>query len=933
MSLTWIHGADHARCIPCDRDRDVEQLFTAQTSIGTPMRGTLCPTCGSVTVHGGEMQVEPDDVFVDHYLQSEAGIDTIVQNLYRVDRGPGTNFLDVGANYGFAVRYARDVLGWNALGIEPSYAGRRGARELGVEILDQYVTAETRLQRRFDVILASEVIEHVADPREFVVAMRAHLAPDGVLIMTTPAAEIVRPATESWAIQAVGPGGHLFLASAEALQSILSDAGFGSFAVERDGPTLYVAASVESGRSLTVASHGPSAQQVATFFASIEADPASPVTLRAAMSVRHYRTLVNMGHDAAADEAAMIDTVLSAHGINLADPAALSRRIAAGEPMPILVAPAAFACGMRRVVHRTEWAQAAAFFALAEASVADKRARFHTFDGDSRIIESAARQHRVLALLHTDPAAAASLWLHLVDSATAVEPAHWTVRLCVEASVLGHSSYVESMLDSLAHAIIELGADGRADSAIAGLDGAYLLSRAAVGRGDKWCATQWASVAEQMLDARRSILPAEWVDAAVDRFRGLRDEITPLQTEVIPSTVPMPGPEHEAMLWPEVSPAAEPGSISVIMALYRGERYVRDALDSIAAQSRLPGEVIVVDDGSPDNAASLLESVTLPFELRIIRQGNAGQSAARNTGIRAARGEFIAFLDQDDLWRPEHLEVLAETLEADPSLAWVFADFDLIDADGNTLIGSYLTETGVVLERRTAADTVRTDIMALPSASLMRRSALELVRGFDRRLSGYEDDELYLRLYRRGFAIAAQLRSRIRYRTHPANASSSVAFLRSRLVYLQLVAARFPATAHTPPIAEIAAPRLLQSTVSDYFTALTVGDDQLAREVAWAASQMLPLARDVTVKRRVGLALMMRPRTMRGTLSLLSRLPLGLRRRFLPPMIINAVGRVPSRRNRSSSWSIANDHRPRWIGLPRRSFANKTTEASPRTSR
>ncbi|MBX9472742.1 glycosyltransferase [Microcella sp.] len=912
MSLTWISGRRRARCIPCDAERNVETLFTAETSVKTPMLGTLCDSCASITVHGGELQSEPNDRFVDHYLQSEAGIDTILQNLYRVDRGPGTSFLDVGANYGFATRYARDVLGWNALGVEPSYSGRRGARELGVDILEQYVTAETTLGRTFDVILASEVVEHVPDPREFLHAMRVHLAPGGVLLLTTPAAEIVRPATEQAAIQAVGPGGHLFLASQDALRTMLVDSGFGSATVERDGPTLYAAAAVEPGLELSVTSTGPSHAHVAEFLGALAGDPASPGLLRAAMAVRRYRTLVNSGIDAVEAERDMVAIVAEVHGVDLADPRAVAQRIAAGEPLPIVISPAAFACGMRRVVHRIEWPEAVEYFALAEAAVADKRHRFHVFDGDSRIIEAESRAHRTLALLHTDPTAARALWSRLTDAGELIDAARWTVRLYVEASALGHRTLFDDALAPVATAIVELGEGGDESSTIAAIDGSYLLSRAAVSHGDRWCATQWASVAEQVLEARREGLPGAWTTAADDRLLGLRGEIGALQAEAIPSVVPMPGPAHEAMLWASSPVETVPGAISVIMALYRGERYVREALESIAAQTHQPLEVVVVDDGSPDNSVALIEKLTLPFALRIVRQGNAGQSAARNTGIRAARGEFIAFLDQDDVWRANHLEVLAQTIETDPSLAWVFGDFDLIDDQGHTIVSSYLTETAVVLDRRTVADIVRTDIMALPSASLMRRSALEQVRGFDRRLSGYEDDELYLRLYRRGFTVAAQPRTRIRYRTHSANASSSVAFLRSRLVYLQVLTEQYPAASGRAGAAEVAAERLLRSTTSEYFTALVAHDDALARTISWATERIIPLAHGVSSYHQLGLRIMRRPGLMRLGMRLAGALPTRMRRRLLPPLAAQAHDRLhPHRRGPASTIDLGD--RPVWM--------------------
>lgn len=915
MSLTWTSGRDRARCIPCDRDRDVDHVFTAETLFHTPMVGTRCRVCGSVTVDGGDVQGEPDDVFVDRYVQSEAGIDTILQNLYRVDRGAGTTFLDVGANYGFAVRYARDVLGWDALGVEPSYSGVRGSHDLGVEILDQYVTSDTSLGREFDVILASEVIEHVPDPREFAAAMRVHLAPKGVLIMTTPAAEIVRPENESWAIQAVGPGGHLYLASTEALRTILLESGFGSVTVKRSGPTLYVAASVEPGQSLGVASHGPSSEQVAEFLDSLQHDLASPTMLRTAMAVRHYRTLVNLGRNAVADESSMMSSLRDSYGIDLSDPVGLARRIAAGEEIPIIVAPAAFACGMRRVVHRTDWLGAAQFFALAEASVDDKRRRLHVFDGDSRIIEAQSRAHRMLALLHTNPAAAKALWRQLRADGQLIDPAEWTVRLYVEANAIGQGSLFADALAQVAQAIVELGAAGSESQSIAAINASYLLSRAAVAVGDRWCATQWASVAEQIAQARTDVLPSEWRESCAQMLLGLRGEIGALTPEAIPSVVPMPGPEHESILWAAASTETVPGAVSVVMALYRGERYVRHALESIAAQTHAPLEVIVVDDGSPDGSVALIESLDLPIDVRVVRQGNAGQSAARNTGIRAARGEFVAFLDQDDLWRPDHLHVLTESMGSDETLAWVYGDFDLIDGAGHTIVTSYFTETAVQHERRTVATIVHSDIMALPSASLMRRRALMTVRGFDRRLSGYEDDELYLRFYQAGFTMRPQPLTRVRYRTHDANASSSVAFLRSRLVYLQLLAERHPPTPTRDGAARVAAARLVRSSTSEYFTALVDRDHTLARTIAWAIMRMLPLDDNVSIYHRLGLRLMGNPRLMRAALLASRVLPGPVRRRLVPPMAAQALEEM--RPTRRTTATIDLSKRPAWMRIPR----------------
>src|SRR5690242_4967891 len=96
-------------------------------------------------------------------------------------------------------------------------------------------------------------------------------------------------------------------------------------------------------------------------------------------------------------------------------------------------------------------------------------------------------------------------------------------------------------------------------------------------------------------------------------------------------------------------------TVTCIVPVFNGERYLGEALDSIFAQGHQPLEVLVVDDGSTDGSAAVAKSYG--DRVRYFFQPNAGPAAARNLGLEAARGEFIAFLDADDLWHRDKLAI------------------------------------------------------------------------------------------------------------------------------------------------------------------------------------------------------------------------------------------------------------------------------------
>lgn len=671
------------------------------------------------------------------------------------------------------------------------------------------------------------------------------------------------------------------------LESVLTDAGFSTVRVVEEGVTTVVVATRGDGAAVggTVSHRATDAR--AEFCAMVARESGLPDDARLAMAVRHYRAVVNRGLDAREVERELFAWIRDTYGVDCSKPRSVDLERLSSLPLSGVAASASFAAGMRRVVHRHSWAEAVDYFANAEVLVERRRREGRSLDRDMNLIAVESPPHRLLGLLHTDPSLAMSEWRRSYQSATLNDRAQWTVRFFVEASGAGHGNLFATELDTVAEAIAALSAEGGAWHSMAAVNGAYLLARAAVAQGDRWCATQWASVAEQVLDARRAVLDSDWRARTLHMMESLRGAIGQIRARALPSVVPMPSPDHEAMLWESADHHEVSGAVSVIMAYYRGERYVRAALESIASQTLTPMEVILVDDGSPSAIPKEALGASYPFRLRVVRQGNAGQSAARNTGIRAARGEFIAFLDQDDHWNPDHLATLVPIIASEPRHAWVYSDFEIFDADDATVVGSYLVDKNIRIERPTIADLVATDIMALPSASVMRRRALMEVHGFDRRLSGYEDDELFIRLRLSGWSQAPVMATTIRYRVHGGNSSASVSFQRSRLIFLTIMTTQLAGdgAASSSDVA-LLGERLLKSTLSDYLRLLTSREDVQAR----VAARVVRLIGESTGVRvpysRLGLYLLERPAITRGIFAVLGRLPAAVRRNLISEGIL-----------------------------------------------
>ena len=326
-------------------------------------------------------------------------------------------------------------------------------------------------------------------------------------------------------------------------------------------------------------------------------------------------------------------------------------------------------------------------------------------------------------------------------------------------------------------------------------------------------------------------------------------------------------------------------AVSAIMPIYNGRRFLRGAIESVLAQTLPPCELIVVDDGSTDGSLAelegLLEGTAAPFPIRLLRQAaNAGQSASRNLAARQAEGEYLAFLDQDDQWHPQHLELLAASLDADPAVGWAYCDFDEMDLHGNLVTRAFLREQGVKHPKRTIFECVAADLLVLPSASLVRRAAFEQAEGFDEALSGYEDDDLFVRVFRLGWEHVFVDRTLLRFRIHSNGSSASRRFLDSRLRYADKLAAMLPDDRRMLRyyVPDAIAPRFFFTSLDDYVRACSARDWEGARLALQAVNHFARLRRR-GLRLRWKLLWIQKPRLFRMLVALTDRLP--YRARFM----------------------------------------------------
>jgi len=242
-----------------------------------------------------------------------------------------------------------------------------------------------------------------------------------------------------------------------------------------------------------------------------------------------------------------------------------------------------------------------------------------------------------------------------------------------------------------------------------------------------------------------------------------------------------------------ISPAPPHSGVVVVIPYYNGAAFIERSLASVFAQTLPADEVVIVNDGSRSEERALLAQVVAHYPgVRIVDQANGGQGSARNAGVRESVSPFICFLDQDDFYLPNHIrDLVAAVPQDEPHFGFVYAD--LVEAEGDgSVVRAAMVKEHAEHPKQNLQKMLRDDLFILPSASLISRRAFEAVGGFDTQFMGYEDDDLFLRLFRRGFTNHFLDKAVTVWCIHTGSTSFDIRMVRSRFKYFKKLVQDFP---------------------------------------------------------------------------------------------------------------------------------------------
>jgi GT2 family glycosyltransferase len=235
-----------------------------------------------------------------------------------------------------------------------------------------------------------------------------------------------------------------------------------------------------------------------------------------------------------------------------------------------------------------------------------------------------------------------------------------------------------------------------------------------------------------------------------------------------------------------------PAVVSVVIPAFRCAQYIAQTVESVLQQSFSDLEIIVVNDGSPDTA--LIEAALLPFwgRIRYQKQDTRGPSGARNTGILMARGKYVAFLDGDDYWQPDHLAKLIALFQGDAALDLAYCDCILLKDEKRFANAFSIEPQSSVVN----FDSLLVESCAISTSSaVVSREAILKAGLFDESFRRCEDFDMWLRLAFGGARMTYHSDAQVFHRMNEAGLSADrLSMKRARIRVYEKIAASLPIT-------------------------------------------------------------------------------------------------------------------------------------------
>ncbi len=247
-----------------------------------------------------------------------------------------------------------------------------------------------------------------------------------------------------------------------------------------------------------------------------------------------------------------------------------------------------------------------------------------------------------------------------------------------------------------------------------------------------------------------------------------------------------------------------PVSIEVIIPVWNGQEYILKAIQSIEQQTLLPNRIIIVDDGSTDRTVEVVREYRGSIPIELLKKPHTGLSDTRNQGIRRASADYLAFLDADDEWYPQKLELQYKKFQTSElkNLGVVYCQYDLIDARGNPTTAFYIFHIDPQVRGR-VFDKILAENKIASSASgvLMKRACLEVAGLFDPQLQAAEDWDLWLRVAQTFDFDYIQTPPLVKIRRHAQNMQNDqLRMFTNRVIFYNKWMSRLPEEVAVPDV-------------------------------------------------------------------------------------------------------------------------------------